>query len=233
MSNARHNVFIFNYIKNNQNDINYLTRTFTKYNCFVKEHKNLTYAEFKAAADEIATANFTLFKYIVIIVLDNQNPYKHLIKTSDNKTVYINQQLLTHIQQNKTLLRKQRLFLIQTNQNVIEKYKHYIPSENESTSKILYVGQTITLFALEPEERLTNYWKTPNAPVSPFIKAFCDNFDKYADNLRINKIYDRIHHDMSNTEHTPIFDSNLNSNDDGIYGYALEDHIKRDFFYNN
>lgn len=90
-------------------------------------------------------------------MLDNTNPYNHILTTSDGQELRINNDFLVRILQNKTLIDKKRLFVIQTNQVYSDeppgpsKVYYLDPpqyDQQKNKKKIpIYAGPTIHIYA--------------------------------------------------------------------------------------
>ncbi|XP_055920743.1 uncharacterized protein LOC129952263 [Eupeodes corollae] len=170
------NVYVFNKIENNEEDIKLLRNTFESLMCVVEEInvQNKTYAELKAYVKEIVKSDFKDFKYIVIIILDNENEHEHIWITEDNKHFHLNGDLLAAIYANKSLEGKFRFFILQTNrvpsENIIYRQKRTLCKPK------FYSGKDLRYYATSSGCIIEHEWK--EGEPSPFIRLLCNGIDQ-------------------------------------------------------
>lgn len=123
---------------------------------------------------------FSLFQYVMVIILDNKSDNDYFIKTKDNVNVLVNSEILTLFKTNKSLDNLTRIFVIQKledfddmnddsgkykSQAVIERTKCI--QDKYNGLERLYEGLQFTIRAQEETDNFQN---------SPFISVFCRNF---------------------------------------------------------
>ncbi|XP_055840345.1 uncharacterized protein LOC129907888 isoform X2 [Episyrphus balteatus] len=138
----------------------------------------------------LVKGDFTEFEYIVIIILDNENEDEYIWITKDKKIFHINGDLMTAICANKSLERKFRFFILQTNRVFAEDIKRRTIKNQKC-----YFGNDLKFYATSTGCILNHQW-TSGSP-SPFIKYLCEGINQNImlpkeDQLPIDKLLDEV-----------------------------------------
>ncbi|XP_073812112.1 uncharacterized protein [Musca autumnalis] len=229
MAVSKNNVFIFNWVEdyNYNGQIAKLEKAFEsgQLNNRVCVFHHLSSREIQLQVQKLRKLDFGLFRYVVVVILDNKSTNDMFIRTSDNENILLNTELLTMFKTNPTLDKKPRLFVIQKladysveDDGEVAKRYNYVTSQDWYKNlklETLYEGLE---FSIEAKERTGDFSK------SNFIDAFCKEFVN-SNNTPIPQIVSNIRK-KSSIE----FGTNQTLNDDGILGTAVEPDDLRDYF---
>ncbi|XP_065368679.1 uncharacterized protein LOC135961112 [Calliphora vicina] len=233
------NTFIFNWVKNYDEQVNILEKAMASLHNKVKIYNHLSEQELVKVVDSLTYTSFGTYNYIAIIILDNRCEYEQFIQTSDKKNVLLYSEIITKIETNPSLHNMRRLFVIQKLLDVrdmedkelnkisemINKRKMEMETQTQTPkSKTLNFGLSITIRANEMNE---------NFKESPFLQVFSQKFQEQAETVEITKIANEIRKEIKEKigyNIDIVTGSNEFSNSELIFGECISSEALRDFF---
>ncbi|XP_075165488.1 uncharacterized protein LOC142237916 [Haematobia irritans] len=223
---SHENTFIFNWVDNYDRETKKLKTTLEDplLNNRVCIFNHLTSDELHKQMCHLTQLSFNLFRYVVVIVLENKTKNERFICTKDGVHILLDSELLTLFKTNKSLLGKTRLFIIQKLQDfndtedengaVEERRKFVYSTEKFQNLQDIYEGLQYSVIAYE---------ETTNFHQSPFIDIFCEKFLENSLHLPMSDIYRLILHKIKRDYGIDIvFNHNKRSHETGVLGIALE-----------